>query len=275
MTWRYGVGCARLQPCVQAALRRASRPRATRAAAPRPNKTTIGGAGTGWGSWPPDEPPDELLPLVDELVLVDELPLVELLPLVDVLDDTPLLVEVEEEIPDEVLVEEPPVDVDVDDPPVEVEDPPVEVDDPPVEVEDPPVEVEDPPVEVELPPEPPLDVEVEPLVVEVTTTLPLLPPDPPKNPPAMNPPPKPPNPPEPPTKTGTAPPLPANADSRGSISGRGAPRDVTVVTVGAAQASCVVTTRRMRLTTRRQPGPAPFRQTEAMRIGACFLTLYT
>lgn len=105
----------------------------------------------------------ELPPKLDELVeeLVDRLPLED---------------EVDETLPDEVEVEPPPVEVDVELPPVEL--PPVEL--PPVEVELPPVDVELPPVEVELPPvevePPPLDVDVEPpVLVDDTMTLLLLP----------------------------------------------------------------------------------------------------
>ena len=144
---------------------RARRLRATRAAAAAPNSRIIGGAGT---SVPPEEVELDVEELVDEDVLdeVDDEPEVELEVEVDVLVDPPKL-------DDEVLVELPPV---------EVELPPVEVD------------VELPPVEVLDPPEPPEDVleDVDPPLVEVvveTTTLPLDP-LPPKKPPKKPPPPK-------------------------------------------------------------------------------------
>jgi len=255
----------------QSALRFARRPRATSAAALRPNRITIGGAGTGFG-WPPDVLPvvpllvmpdevlvdvlDVTLPLDDDEVDVldvtlplddDEVDVLDVtLPLddddVDVLDVTlpldELLVDVltlpedaEETLPED---EELTLPLD-DDPPVElvvVEDsPPVDVD-----VEPPLVDVEPPPVDVdvELPPDPPLEVEVDPpLVVDVTTTLPPPPPEPPKKPPAKKPPPKPP-PPEPPTTIGTAPPPPpppAKAASRGAMGGKGVALVLTVCKV--------------------------------------------
>lgn len=302
----------------QTAVRFASRPRATSAAAPMPNKMTIGGAGTGLGSPLDVEPPvevlllvapDEVLVLVEALVApelvdvetlpleeedVDELPEVEVdeltLPLDDVDVDTLPLDELAT-LPDDdeaTLPLDPPVELVVDEekPPVVLESPPVVLERPPVDDElppDPPLEVVDvedrpplddelPPVDVdpplvddELPPEPPLKVDpplvdVDPLVVDDTTTLPPPPDEPPKKPPAKKPPPIPPD--EPPMTTGKPPPLPpneplsANAAPRGAIggSGRAPPRDVMAVTPGRAHATCVVTTRRTRLTMR--VGPA-------------------
>ena len=87
----------------------------------------------------------EFPPKLDELV--DEL--VETLPLdedeVEDEDDTlPLDDEVEDTLPDEVEVELPPVDDEVELPPVDVELPPVEVELPPVDVDvEPPVLVDD------------------------------------------------------------------------------------------------------------------------------------
>ena len=190
-----------------------NRLRTTSAPAAAPNSSNIGGAGTGVGGVPldPELPeleggfqPDEVdqpLDVEDDVLLeveVDE----DTSPdeLVEVEEDTSPddEVEVDEDTspdedeltsPDE-LVDDPPVDVDVELPPVEVDEPPVEVEDdtspelPPDEVED---EV-DPPDEVD------------------EITMPLDPPDPPKKPPAKNPPP-PPKPPEPPTRMPPDPPL--------------------------------------------------------------------
>jgi len=186
-----------------------------------------------------DEEPDEL-----ELELDDELLEEEEDDELDELDEPPV----------EVLVEPPLVDVEpplveVDPPLVEVEPPLVDVELPPVEVELPPVDVELPPVEVELPPvevEPPL-VEVDPpVVVEEMTTLPppLLPPKkPPKKPPM--PPPQPPLPPA--TMIGPLlPPDMLGISETGRSSGNGAicVRDVTTVGVGVGRGPAIFTTLR-------------------------------
>lgn len=135
---------------------------------------------------------------------VDEDELVEDDELVDDEDDTlPLDDEVEETLPLDVLLLDPPLDV------------------------------------LEL--EPPLDDEVEPpLEVDETTMLPPLEP-PPKKPPAKNPPPKPPNPPLPPTTTGGDPPPTLITGCGGN--GIGAPCEVTVTTCGWQVVVLVVTTR--------------------------------
>ena len=133
--------------------------------------------------------------------------------------------------------------------PVEVETPPVEV----VELEViPPVVVVlvRPPVELEvLPPEveedePPPEVEVEvdpPEVVVETTTLPPPPLPPPKKPP-KNPPPKP-NPPEPPITVTSLPP-PCGVGIGGS-GGNGIGIIASCCGAGSAQATDLVTTRRI------------------------------
>ncbi len=144
-------------------------------------------------------------------------------------------------------VDEPPVEVDVDDPPVEVEEPPVDV-----EVDEPPVEVEEPPVDVE----PPLELEVD----EITIPLDPLPPEPPKKPPAKNPPPKPP--PQPPT-TGVIGAAAVWIDGAGgSGTGTGAACEATVTTAGGHTGVVVVTTLR---TTRLGAGRLP------IRFGATFV----
>jgi hypothetical protein len=155
------------------------------------------------------ELPLEVELLVDALVLLEVDELVETSPLedalVEVLVPPPKLDEEEvvETLPLDVLVDEPPVEV-------EVEPPLVEVELPPVEVELPPVLVEPPLVEVELPPLPPVDV----LVEAVKMALPL---DPPKKPPLKKPPPKPPpKPPLPPITVTPPPELPAIGGSGGS-----------------------------------------------------------
>lgn len=195
-------------------------------------------------------------PLVDDDVLVDDALDVETLPLDE---------EVEDIFPLEVEVDDPPEDV---------------------ELEEPPVLVELPPVLVELPPDPPDDVDVEPplvetdtpLLINVTTTLP--PPDPPPpNPPPKpppNPPPKPPpKPPEPPTTGMKAPPLPplppsngprSKAASRAAIGGKGARLAIVVMVVPPPVAQAVWTVRRTLRTTR----PCATR-TGATRL--CFVTL--
>ena len=136
-----------------------------------------------------------------------------------------VLDEVEEEV--ELLVEddvlEPPVDVDVLDPPVEVLEPPVEVLDPPVEVE-PPLVLVDPPEldEVEEMNQPPLD-----------------PPPPPQKPPLP-----------PPTITGALPPPPPPIGISAGI-GTGAGAALAMVIAAGAQAVWVVViVRTLRITLR-------------------------
>lgn len=112
-------------------------------------------------------------------------------------------------------------------------------------LDDPPVEV-DPPLDAELPLDDPPPV----LVVEEMTTPPPLPPPPPKKPPAKKPPP----PPKPPPPASTTPPPlpPAIGNSpldpvKGGGSGTGVPWLVTVTTAGGQTARVWVTTRRTRL----------------------------
>lgn len=122
------------------------------------------------------------------------------------LDTLPLELEVEDTLP---------LDDDVDEPPDEDVEETLPLDE----------EVEEPPLDVEV--DPPLLLDVEEI-----TTLPELPP-PPKKPPAKNPPPKPPNPPEPPTSSGALPPPELDTTGMGAGGrGTGVPWLVTVITVG-------------------------------------------
>lgn len=219
------------------AAERASRLRATSAAAAAPNNSTIGGAGTGVGVPPVDpvmpllvipllevDPLDDVLELVlldaDEVMLPLELVEVEeeTFPLelldVDVDDDTLPLEEDEtsplEEAEDDTLPLLPPLADEMlpllDEPPVDDETLPL-LDDPPVD--EPPVDdvlvLEKPPLLVEEPPLPPDEVEVDPPLllvdppVDVDDTT-MLPPLPPPLPPKKPPAKKPPPPPKPPPK---------------------------------------------------------------------------
>jgi hypothetical protein len=185
---------------------RAARRRATRPITPAPNSIIIGGAGTSVGG-----PLD--VPVVPELVELDPLELDELALLDEELE---ALDELDEEL---VEVETLPLELLVELMPEEVLD------------ELPPVDVELPPVEVELPPEdvlldPPLDVEA------VKKALPL---EPPKKPPEKKPPPKPPPPLPPTTIAGTPPPL---AISTGAGIGIGAGAGKAKVRVVTVRAGC-------------------------------------
>lgn len=160
--------------------------------------------------------------------------------------------EVEEEVEDDVLdeVDTLPLDeLEVDTFPLDEDDTlPDEVDDV-LPDEKPPVDVEEPPVLVELdePPEPPLLVEVDPpLEVEEITTLPPVDPPPPKKPPPKKPPPKPPKPPLPPMMTGPLLPLPVAGNEPMGGKGTGAPWLVMVTTAGGQLVRVCVTTRRIR-----------------------------
>lgn len=129
----------------------------------------------------------------------------------------------------------------MDEPPVELE-----VEDPPVEelVEEPPELVDEPPVELEV--EPPLEVdEISMLMPPLPELLPLELPELPKKPPAKKPPMKPP-PPEPPMMPPPEPPAAAAATPEAGGNGIGAPWAVTTTTWGCA---CAVT---MRLVTTRR-----------------------
>lgn len=193
--------------------------RATSAAAAPPNRSSIGGAGTGVG-WPLELPwlldPWLLEPWLLEPQLLEPCP-----PLL-LLDE--LLLDEELEL-DEVLPVEP-LDV------LELE--PVLELDPVLELE-PVLEWPLPPeLELELEPELELELELEPLEVDEMTT-PLLPPPPHEPPPAKKPPPKPPD--EPPMMAGTA-----VLPSRGASYGAGA--DTTVTAAGAHVVVVLVTARR-------------------------------
>ena len=240
-TGLFVTGCRRQATVAGAFLRPR---RATNAAAARPNRITIGGAGTSVGGVglcgvPPPDEPDEAL-LVAELValLVDPLlpklleppvaPLeVLVLPVwpeeVDVLppgwpDEPPEELLLADDADDEAeLLDEDDVDVFLLSISMSMLVPPVDVDPPLVDVDPPDVEVDPPDVDVEEPPLPPEDVEVDdppdvedtpPVDVDVDAVKIALPPLPPKKPPAKNPPPplKPPLPPM--TTAGTALPPP-------------------------------------------------------------------
>ena len=143
-------------------------------------------------------------------------------------------------LPEDVLVELPPLLVLVDPPELEVEPPELEVDPP--------------------------EVEVDPVLVEVITTCPPELPPPPKNPP-KKPPPPPPQP--PPITTGALPPVElTGCGGSGGIIGIAA----MAICCGASQVVVRVTTRRMRFTWRGAAAMRRFARTGALAWAtlACF-----
>lgn len=281
-----------------AAVRFVSRLRPTSAAAAAPNRSTIGGAGTGAGS-PPVEPVAPLLVLLlvlelvapllvlvlllvlkpPVLVLVLKLPLEDAedetsplddaeddtLPLDDAEDDTSPLDDAEDDTSPLEDAEDDTLPLDEDDtspllPPLAEEILPLEL------LDDPPLAdvLLTPPVELEV--DPPLVLLDPPLVLEVddTTTLPPPLPPPPKNPPAKNPPPNPPNPPLPPMTKGPPPSPPVMGKEpldESSAGGSGTGWLATVTTVGAQAVCVLVTTLRTRATRRVAPLLAVWRTT--------------
>jgi hypothetical protein len=178
-------------------------------------------------------------------------------PLDPLVDDEPELDEDEAELDEEEdaleaeLLDETPLDVEVELPPLDVE------------VEPPLVEVEPPLVELDV--ESPLEVEA------VKKTLPVEPP--PKKPPLKKPPPKPkPPPPEPPMTIGGAPPPLTISTGGGGIIGAGAMPYVRVITVrpGWRTTQAVRTMRRLTTFARaycRGAGAALAWRTSAGRCG--------
>ncbi|MFA5988647.1 MAG: hypothetical protein WC803_03445 [Sphingomonas sp.] len=273
-----------------AAARFASRLRPTSAAAAAPNKSTIGGAGTGAGS-PPVEPVAPLLVLLLVLELVAPLLVLVLvlllvlkppvlvlvlkLPLEDAEEVTSPLDDAEDETSplDDAEDDTLPLDEDEDDTlPLDEDDtspllPPLAEEILPLELlDDPPLAdvLLTPPVELEV--DPPLVLLDPPLVLEVddTTTLPPPLPPPPKNPPAKNPPPNPPNPPLPPMTKGPPPSPPVMGKEpldESSAGGSGTGWLATVTTVGAQAVCVLVTTLRTRATRRAAPLLAVWRTT--------------